>query len=301
MINLNDLTVFLISSGKNPNYDACLKALKGQSVEFKLEIIKDYAPMSVAFQEMLNRCKTPYYIEVDEDMILLPESIEKMYNKIISTSKNVAMCCYQLRDVHLDFVIYGVKIYKYEIFKNYPYNLNHISCEVEQLDRMKIDGYTCEFVTEIVGEHSPLWTEELIFERYLNLMEKFKEYRYLWLEKVPFMLWNKVKKDPSNINLYALLGAYESLSKQDIQILGEKDFKEKRKEFKKMESFIKYPVFGTLYLTNKCNFKCNFCYKNNNEVEDAPDMSVKIVNELLLKFPSIKSLCLCGLGEPLLC
>ena len=36
--------------------------------------------MSKALQEMINRCKTKYYVEVDEDMILQPNAIELLYN-----------------------------------------------------------------------------------------------------------------------------------------------------------------------------------------------------------------------------
>ena len=86
------------------------------------------------------------------------------------------MVCYQLLDVRLNFKIYGVKIYKYEAFKNYPYNLNHPSCEVEQLNRMKKDGYIFNddfkgigLVPQVIGKHSPKWTERTIFERYYNL------------------------------------------------------------------------------------------------------------------------------------
>ena len=66
------------------------------------------------------------------------------------------MLCFLLRDVHLDKPIYGVKIYKHEIFKAYPYNLVHNSCEVEQLERMQRDGYRHDFVAEVVGDHAPV-------------------------------------------------------------------------------------------------------------------------------------------------
>lgn len=299
---MNDLTVFVISSGNNPNFTACLEALENQSVKFKIEIIKDYKPMSVAFQEMLNRCKTEYYIEVDEDMILDRNAVNEMYVSIKSSDSKTSMIGFQLLDVHLDFIIYGVKIYKYNIFKNYPYSLETISCEIDQLSKLQKDGYTYALIEKVVGKHNLFWNDDLIFERYFNLMEKYKDFKYIWIEKLPMKLWEILQRSPTKQNLYALLGIYTSLIKQEKIIQGEKDFTNIRSiEKERMESFLSFPNTSTLYLTTKCNFKCSFCKRQHQELKQHPDMTVNIIRDILVKFPTIQSFCLCGFGEPLLC
>jgi glycosyltransferase involved in cell wall biosynthesis len=75
------LTVFVIRCGYNPNYDDCISALMSQTVNFELIEIKDKTPMSKAFQTMIDKCQTKYYIQVDEDMILNEDAIEKIYIK----------------------------------------------------------------------------------------------------------------------------------------------------------------------------------------------------------------------------
>jgi len=235
---INDLTVFVITTDKSINYEDCIEALKNQSVGFKLFAISNYHPMSKAFQQMINQCQTPYYVQVDDDMILYPNAIEDMYNAIIKSRKEISMVAFMLKDVHLNFPICGVKIYKHDIFKKYPYNLSCLSCEVEQTDRMKRDGYTFITKQKIVGDHSPNWTDETIFERYYNLMEKYKEFKYNWLERVPLKLWNILKKNPTKNNLYALLGAYTSIIKEEIEHK-EKDYTlGKKKELIRMETFM---------------------------------------------------------------
>ena len=92
------VTVFIISCGKNPNFEDCYNAIINQSAKLTIDVIKDYSPMSVAFQEMLNRCKTPYYVEVDEDMILDKNTIEIMYNEIKVSNEKTAMIAYKLFD-----------------------------------------------------------------------------------------------------------------------------------------------------------------------------------------------------------
>jgi hypothetical protein len=134
------------------------------------------------------------------------------------------MLCFLLNDVHLDKDIYGVKIYKHEIFKNYPYDLNHMSCEVKQIEDLKKDGYNHKFINLKLGKHSPKWTNDLIFNRYFNLMEKYKEYKYNWIQTVPKILYNKILKEPNELNINAFLGAYTSIMNLEKQI-GEKDFR----------------------------------------------------------------------------
>lgn len=300
MKDLSDyLTVFVIDAGINPNINACLNALKIQKIKFKLDIIKDYSPMSAAFQEMLNRATTPYFIQVDNDMIIHHNAIEIMFQGIVQSDTKNCMDCYMLKDVHLQKNIYGIKIYKSEIFKKYPFNLNHPSCEVEQLARIKNDGYYYRTLPQVIGEHSPNWNEELIFERYYNLLEKFKLYNYQWIKDVPKMLVEKIKKDPSNLNIYALLGAISSIYSSQI-IEEEKNIFIKRSNYSKIYAYLNPPTLCTLYMTDKCNYKCAFCNRQYDNISSSKDMNEDIVNIVLEKFPTVNGFCLCGFGETFL-
>jgi hypothetical protein len=205
----NNLTVFVLTHDNEPNYELCMEALKNQGIEFKLDVIKNFHPMSAAFQEMLNRCSTPYYVEVDSDMILEPDAIERLYNEIITSDERTAMICHKLHDVHLDKSIDGIKIYKYDIFKNYPYE-NVMSCEMAQLEKLEKDGYNYIRNPEVIGTHCPIWTKGTIFERYFNYMEKLKKFKS---DKYSFLLKKLLStflNDQTKNNLYAFLGAVSS-------------------------------------------------------------------------------------------
>lgn len=295
------LTIFLITSGHNPNYPACLSALQNQTCKFELKIIKDISPMSLAFQKMLDECKTDYFIQIDEDMILQKNAIEHMYKFFEGNQspEKIVMDCYFLKDVHLNKNIYGVKIYKHFIFKNYPFNLNHPSAEVEQLDRLKKDGYDIRFKEDVMGEHSPHWTNELIFERYYNLMNKFFLYHYSWMEKIPSMLIQQIKKNPSELNIYALAGCLAGINTTKI-IDEEKNFTKKRIEYGKLVGFLEEPHQCTLYMSGDCNFKCEFCTRQHGGVVNQTPMTVEMAQKVLHKIPNIKGVALCGFGEVLL-
>ena len=226
------LMVFVIHSGNNPNYPDCVKALEHQNAIFDVQEIVDIAPMSKAFQLMLDLCKTKYFIQVDSDMIIHDQAIINMYADIVKTPANVAMLCYQLLDSHLQKVIYGIKIYKTDIFKKYPYK-NCPSCEVEQLDRMKKDGYEYLFREPCQGFHSPKWTDKDIFERYYNLAQKYRLYGYCWMgtplkERLEQIFYS----DPSHLNRFALSGYNEGLVAPLIE--EEKDFRKHLPIFKKI-------------------------------------------------------------------
>jgi hypothetical protein len=243
-INLTDkLTVFIISCGFNPNYEDCKKYIENQTTSFKLKEIKNVSPMSAAFQKMIDECDTEYYIQVDEDMILHESSIEIIYVSLVNSDSKISTIAHMLNDVHLNFNLYGIKGYKHSILKNYPYNLEIISCEVDQIKRLQNDGYNTLMIEEVLGYHSPKWTPELIYERYFDLMEKWKNFKYHWLGELPSKLFQIFKNDPSDINFYALMGAMNSLSIVEPIRKREKNFNLEDEKFEAVKKIVENSTF----------------------------------------------------------
>lgn len=298
----DQLTVFVISAGKNPSLPLCLKQLQAEQAKtpFRLERIEDVRPMGAAFQQMLDRCQTPYFVQVDEDMVLHPGALAMMLGAIRNAPEHIAMIAFRLHDVHLDFDLWGVKIYRADVFKRYPYNLDYPSCEVEQLDRMKADGYEHQTRPEVIGQHAPEWSLPGIFERYLGLMEKFKLFGYAWLEELFSKLWVILQKDPTEQNLYALLGCYTSIIADEPLLTGEKDFAKRLPQEATLTAHLRRPHEVTLYMTSRCNFRCRHCKHATGGAPTAPDMTQAVVSDVLFRFPTIKAACICGFGEPLL-
>ena len=226
---LKDLTVFIIYSGNNPNFADCQRALENQTTSFEIMTVQNVAPMPKAFQCMLDSCKTNYYVQVDCDMILKPDAIEKMYNAITSSKPHEAMVCFRLHDLHLDLEIQGVKIYKHGIFKNFPY-LDCLSCEMNQLERMKQFGYTYAAIEEVLGEHSPKWTEEEIFDRYFIFMQKTNP------KNLPQMVLDIYLKNPNRLNLFALLGCISGMLSPE-KLKSDKNFREVNPSFFKLNNY----------------------------------------------------------------
>ncbi len=215
MIDLTkEVTVFVIAVEKQKNYQACLKALRKQTCKFTLEKVLDYAPMSKAFNQMLVKCKTPYFIQCDEDMILYPDTVRLMYQAIKKTTPQTGILLFHLKDVHLKKTIRGVRIYRTNIAKKYPFQ-DTLACENTQKIQMKKEGTLTKVDNRIVGKHSPYWTTYTIFQRYFNFMERHKLHKRH--KEIPQELWETLKQSPNELNLYALLGAFSSLFNNKVQ------------------------------------------------------------------------------------
>lgn len=307
----NDITVYVLTTGNNPNFDDCLSALNRQTIKFNIDIIKNFYPISRAFQEMFDRCKTKYLCQIDEDMILYPHAIETLYNSLNNADTKTFMSCYELHDTHLNFDMFGVKIFNTEICKKVPLPQGTFSGSLVQITKLQSLGYTYIAKNEPLGLHSPKWTNQTVFSRYFDLMDKYKAKGYNWMGELPSKLYKMYQQEPNEINFYALMGSLTNMMLNN-KIPVEKDNSKDNEYYISLAKLISGekpqigikinpPISATLSMTTKCNFKCNFCLRQSKEIEFAPDMTVDKIKELLITFPSIKSFCLCGFGEPLLC
>jgi len=233
------LTVFVITVG-NPNYENCIEALKNQDCDFNLEIIKDQYPMDKAFQQMITKCKTKYYIQVDEDMVLEPHAVRTLYEEAL---KKHAFVVYPLWDPHLDMMISGLKIYEHSIFAKFAYDEEMFSCEREQLDRVVKEGHSCEFKelnnTQALGVHSPEWTPYLIFQRYKSLTEKRRwGLRGTgWVDALLNKFLSAYQDDPSELNFFAMSGVISGLASDESNFVGERDSRTfAREEFQRLKN-----------------------------------------------------------------
>ena len=138
---LNKLTVFVITVDSiQLNY--ALQGLKEQNCEFKIDIIKNISPMSEAFNQMIERCNTEYFIQVDEDMILYPDTIEYMVDSMeesLHENQKVAIQSFRLLDKELGSIL-GVKIYNYSIMKHYRWKNAPVLDRLLN-EQLKDDGY----------------------------------------------------------------------------------------------------------------------------------------------------------------
>lgn len=227
-----EVTVFVSTVGA-ASYAECLEHLFAQDCRFRLQVIENVAPMSAAFQQMLDQCRTPFYVQVDEDMILHPFAIRRLHEWIRTAGPDVALVVGWLWDVHLGRGIQGVKAYRHAVCRRYPY-ADVQSCEKDQLQRMQLDGFRYlrppeEVPTQhgpaTLGLHGAHYDPRGMFERYATLEQRRTRHpeKLAWFTDHAADFIARFRADPSETNLMAVLGLLAGRL-ADGDDTGEKDF-----------------------------------------------------------------------------
>ena len=237
----DEVTVFVSTIGAS-SFPACLAHLVQQDCRFRLRMIENVAPMSAAFQAMLDACDTPYYVQVDEDMLLHPDAVRRLHASMRSTQANVALIVAYLYDVHLDAPVQGVKIFRHGVVRRYPF-ADVQSCELDQIDRMRADGFTyqvmsldderrptdesAEFPYRILGLHGGMYTPRSVYERFrtLEMARRKHPRRFRHQEAWPSMLVERFLERRDPLDFYALMGLLAGALSPSNSDAREKDFR----------------------------------------------------------------------------
>lgn len=343
-----EITVFVITIDRESvNFKECIKCLENQTCRFELKFIENISPMDRAYNEMINRCSTPFFIQVDDDMLLDHDAISYLYHKIKKADPKTAIVASPLRDTHLERTIMGVKIYNHSIIKNYPFT-NSYSCEISQFQKFTQEGYKIvtdwqpmnEFEnSKYIGRHGENYTPFTAYERYYRLFRKQKlTGQMIWVEEWLQAFLSRYKEKRDKIDLFSFYGSVVGFLSEK-QETGEKDFTKYnevegynellndpntpvisnlsvsdllnhisfivfKREIEKKQLLDLLSRFGepqelSLFVTSKCNLNCWYCKKN--KVATSYDMNEQTVRIALDRYPTIKSICIAGLGEPMLC
>ncbi len=244
---LDDVTVFVTTIGDADNFRDCMAHLERQTVRCRIEVIDRVAPMSAAFAEMHARCTTPYYVQVDEDMLLHPDALARLHELIEDADAAVPLVCAPLWDCDVERPLLGVKIYRHAIVSRFPYR-NTISCEVSQLQEMAAAGHhpvilPCEEPDAVcLGEHGKHYSARTIFLRWQRLFQKRNELGHLiWLDPWPERLLERYKSTGDSLHLYAALGAIAGISGR-AETGGELDWREANPAFQRLQYY--FPPAG---------------------------------------------------------
>jgi hypothetical protein len=239
---LNDTTVFVTTVGDEANFADCMQHLRAQFGIAAIEIIDHVAPLSVAFQEMHVRCTTEFYVQVDEDMILFPDAIQRLRKSIETAPRNVALVCAPLWDCDAQCLIYGVKIYRWSIVKQFPY-INNASCEIEQLGRLRAAGY--EAIVQpldssyCLGEHGKHYTPRTIFQRWQRCFQKHRLFgRMDWIEPYAQTLLARYVETGEVLHLYAFLGAVAGIADSSL-IDSEQNWRDPNEAFQRLQYYFR--------------------------------------------------------------
>ena len=208
------VTVYVTTVG-GPTFRECLDLLCRQDSKFGLQIIENVTPLTAALQRMLDTCRTPYYIQVDEDMLLYPHAVRTLVERLDEQGPDVVTYVGDLYDAHLERGIQGIKISRHDLARRYPWS--ETPFVLDRNDRIAAGGYRItasptEGLTptspSVLGLHGTAWTPESIFGRYY-MLESWRRARpetMSWFADFHGVLLQRFLRAPNELNFLALTG-----------------------------------------------------------------------------------------------
>lgn len=229
---LNDLTVFVISCGEE-TLPACISSLENQDSTFTIQQINDITPMSAAFQAMPDRCQTPYFLQVDADMLLEPSAVQSLYLATRASPFWVYRVSASLFEE--GFGVGGaVKCWKKFFFRFTRFH------DVRTVDRdlhrrMRRFGLTTQHQQQVVGIHRP---RHSIFSLYLKTKSDVEKWRFLRRDVSMYAipLVKQILSEDS-FHPHRLLGAMLGALTQRQRLARSKDFTYERVLYSNLQSF----------------------------------------------------------------
>ena len=145
-----------------------------------INVIMNVSPTNRAYNQMRERCKTPYFIQLDEDMELREDTIQICMNQIENSRippQKTFLHTFKLIDTELGVgnppIIDCLKIYNNTIMQKYPTYNNGESpiSSVDYLWHAPIlnDGYIINPTNIIIGDHGNHRTNYDLFLRYCKI------------------------------------------------------------------------------------------------------------------------------------
>lgn len=176
--DVSDLvTVFILDGKPDINFPDCIEALKNQDCIFKVVRLVGYSPLSTALNQMLD-CPTPYFIQLDKDMVIYPHAVRTMLESAQS-EKVAPFQVFLLKDILSNRDIQGIKIYNKELWGKEKWQ----DCTMPSLTRLKSIRAQYKRHSIVLGDHSPKWSDRAKFDRCSDLANIYKDYKYPWIEE----------------------------------------------------------------------------------------------------------------------
>jgi len=173
----SSVTVFVISSGEESEAD-CIKALEAQQLGTELAIsiehIRDVTPMSEAFNEMHRRSKTPFFIQVDADMILNPTAVRTLYEGLHNASFFTYAAYGQLYEEGFGMGN-SVRCWRKSFFKLFQFR-DRRTVDRDLYKRAAWLGFRRKDLKTQVGIHRP---RHSIYSEYLKTKADVEKWRFL--------------------------------------------------------------------------------------------------------------------------
>jgi hypothetical protein len=244
-----DVTALVFTCDPSPLLEECLAAVRSQTLPARrIEIVRNVMPISRAFQEGLDRVETPYFVSVDDDMILHPRCFEQLHY-LLTRSSNRAEVVLGLEDPLLG-IIQGIHFYRTSAVAPIGFHPCDEKGPERRLSRkLRAAGYeTLADISIVAGRHHPVYTPLEVFWKYRFYGESVLHYpshdwSYAGTSRLFYFLDNLSAywlRSGDLLAVYALAGVFEGLSRaHDCDRPLSYEGRERNPEFERLHDFLK--------------------------------------------------------------
>lgn len=177
---VSDVSAILLSLGE-PSLPKVRNALDQQTYGLsEVVTVEQVHPFHRAFAAGVARVRTPFFVQVDADMVLDPHCVEALRG---SVEDDVGIVCGNLRDPLMGQVE-GVKLFRTEVARLIP-QADTVSSETDFVDALERRGWRLKYIGRLpddgnqphrtYGDHVPDYTASYTFQKYLL---EGRKYRY---------------------------------------------------------------------------------------------------------------------------
>jgi hypothetical protein len=168
---MNDVSAVVLSVGE-PCVARAIESLTRQSLPLAEVVRIDHvSPFFRAINEGARRVRTPFFVQVDADMVLDPGCVQTMRE---SMTDGIGIVVAELRDA-LGGQITGIKLFRTECFARGGMS-DTISQDTDFVDALARRGWRTEYVEQAgralprptVGEHCPDYTPGYTFRKFVR-------------------------------------------------------------------------------------------------------------------------------------
>jgi hypothetical protein len=162
---MSDVSAVLLTTGE-PTTPAALAAIDAQSLRpAEIIVVENVTPFHAALNHGVSQVTTPFFVQVDSDMILDPGCFRELREVM---KPGVGTTVGELRDPMIGTTV-GVKMFRTACFRNDRFN-DSISPDTDFLAAMGRQGWKIAYAgrdeARTLGEHRPGYTPEYTYAKY---------------------------------------------------------------------------------------------------------------------------------------
>jgi hypothetical protein len=169
---MSDVSAVVLSVGE-PFVDRAIDSLQRQTIPVRdVIVIENVSPFSRAINQGARQVKTPFFVQVDADMILDPNCVAVLLDAM---QPKTGLTFAELRDP-LTGTVYCVKLFRTEIFRTTSMP-DTVAQDTDFVKRMKRKGWLETHVTHLgadhsgpnitLGEHQPDYSPAYTYRKFL--------------------------------------------------------------------------------------------------------------------------------------